>query len=239
MVNIFTDPKARKTPCSISLPNEMWNQIDELIRIRFGNRINRSTFTEELYRHELEAAKNDIPVQPGETISTSAVKSLINRIKDFVHDNAQSKNVGGLEAIRRPLDELNFFNNEEIRRSRTPTKSDKRHAALVSALKANKARMESNGSLVIDSSLIEQPALDPSPNRPKHVPPMEGEQSDEPGLEKGLDSDPLDYDYESLLGEFSSDWKEEPIPKPDFEIVDEGRTEKNPYDKTGTEEIFR
>jgi hypothetical protein len=147
--------------------------------------------------------------------------------------------MGILEAIRRSLDELNFFNNEEIRRSRTPTKSDKRHAGLVGAMMANKARMESNGCLVIDAFLMEQPALDPSPNRPKHVPPMEGEQSDEPGLEKGLDSDPLDYDYESLLGEFSSDWKEEPIPKPDFEIVDEGRTEKNPYDKTGTEEIFR
>lgn len=113
MVNIFTDPKARKTPCSIALPNEMWNQVDELIKIRYGNRISRSAFFEELFRQEQEAAKNDIRVQPGRTISVSTAKSLINRIKDFVHDNAQSRNMGSLEAIRRPLDELNFFNNEE------------------------------------------------------------------------------------------------------------------------------
>jgi hypothetical protein len=167
LVNIFTDPKARKTPCSIALPNEMWNQVDELIKIRYGNRISRSAFFKELFRQEQEAAKNDIRVQPSQTISVSTAKSLINRIKDFVHDNAQSKNMGSLEAIRRPLDELNFFNNEEIRRSRTPTKSDKRHAGLVRALMANKARMESNGCLVIDASLMEQPAPDPSPNRPK------------------------------------------------------------------------
>jgi hypothetical protein len=211
----------------------MWNQIDELIRIRFGNRMSRSAFMEELAREELETAKHDIPVQPGETISVSAVKSLINRIKDFVHDNAQSKNVGSLEAIRRPLDELNFFNNEEIRRSRTPTKSDKRHAGLVRALTANKARIESKGCLVTDASLMEQQALDPGTNRPK----LEHEQQER--RQENLQDPARDPIFENLIKPELERYKEPPPPKPDFEIVDEGRTEKNPYDKTGTEEIFK
>jgi hypothetical protein len=97
LVNIYTDPKTRKNPCSIALPNE----IDELIRIRYGNRISRSAFFEELFCQEQEAAKNDIGVQPGQTVSVSTAKSHINRIKDFVHDNVQRKNIRSLEAIRR------------------------------------------------------------------------------------------------------------------------------------------
>ena len=233
MVNIFTDPKARKTPCSISLPNEMWNQIDELIRIRYGNRISRSSFFEELFRQEQEAAKNDIRLQPGQTVSVSTAKSHINRIKDFVHDNAQDMNIRSLEAIRRDLDELNFFNNEEIRRSRISKKSDRRHAALVRALMANKARMESKGCLVTDASLMEQPALDPRPNRPK----LEHERQER--QQENLQDPAMDPMYEDLIKPELEQYKEPPPPKPDFEIVDEGRTEKNPYDKTGTEEIFK
>lgn len=234
MVNIFTDPKARKTPCSVSFPNEMWNQLDELIRIRYGNRISRSGFMEELARQELEAAKNDIRVQPGQTISASTVKSYINRIKDFVHDNAQNKNIGSLEAIRRDLDELNFFNNEEIRRSRTPTKSDKRHAELVRALRANKDKTrvdELTGSVVINAPLMEQPALDPSPNRPEH------EQQER---QQGNLQDPaVDPIYEDLIKPELERYKEPPPPKPDFEIIDEGKTERNPYDKSGREDVFK
>jgi hypothetical protein len=149
----------------------MWNQIDELRRKSYGNQISRSTLAEELFRQELEAAKNDVRVQPGQTISVSTAKSLINRIKGFVHANAQSKNMGSLEAIRRELDELNFFNNEEIRRSRIPTKSDKRHAELVRALMANKDKSrvdEFSGSIMIDALLPHSPAHDPSPNGHRH-----------------------------------------------------------------------
>ena len=237
MVNIFTDPKARKTPCSISLPNEMWNQIDELLMIRFGNRMSRSAFMEELTREELEAAKSDIRVQSGQTISASAAKSLINRIKDFVHENARNKNIGSLEAIRRPLDELNFFNTEEIRRSRTPTKSDKRHAELVRALMANRDRTrvdELAGSVVIDAPLMNQPALDPNPSGSRHTPTSPREEQ-----EQKPEPDPMDHDYESLLEEFNADFKEDQIPKTDYEIVDEGRTERNPFDKEKKEEVFK
>jgi hypothetical protein len=240
LVNIFTDPKARKTPCSISLPNEMWNQLDELIRIRYGSRISRSAFMEELARQEIEAAKNDIRVQPGETVSTNTVKSYINRIKDYVSDNAKNKNIGSLEAIRRELDELDFFNNEEIRRSRHPAKSDKRHAELVRALMANKDKSrvdELTGSVVIDAPLTYTPALDPNPNRPKpeNIDPKE----EQPGEENKPPPDPADLEYERVLNEVYADYKEPPPPKPNYEINDEGRTEKNPYDKEKKEEVFK
>jgi hypothetical protein len=212
----------------------MWNEIDEFIRIRFGNRISRSAFFEELFRQEREASKNDVRVQPGQTISASTAKSLINRIKDFVHDNAQSKNIGSLEAIRRELDELNLFNNDEIRRSRIPTKKDKRHADLIRALMANRDKIrvdELTGSVVIDAPLTYTPALDPSPNRPQPKPEQERQQEDQ--------SDPaVDPMYESLVKPELEGYKEPPLPKPDFEIVDEGKSRRNPYDKSGKEEVF-
>lgn len=142
MVNIFTDPKARKTPCSIALP-------------------------------------------------------------------------------------------KEIRRSRTPTKSDKRHAGLVRALMANKARMESNRCLVIDASFMEQPALDPSPNKPK----LEREQQER--QQENLQDPAVDPIFEDLIKPELERYKEPPPPEPDFEIIDEGKTERNPYDKSGREEVFK
>jgi hypothetical protein len=236
LVNIYTDPKARKTPCSIALPNEMWNQVDELIRIRYGNRISRSSFFEELFRQEQEAAKNDIRVQPGQTISVSTAKSLIRRVKDFVHDNAQNKNIRSLEAIRRDLDELNFFNNEEIRRSRIPTRSDKRHVELVRAIKANKNKSrvdELTGSVVIYAPPTLMPALDPSPNEHK----LEHKQR-ERQQENRQDpaEDPM---YEDLVKPELERYKEPPPPKPDFEILVEGMTERNPFDKEKKEEVFK
>ena len=53
------------------------------------------------------------------------------------------------------------------------------------------------------------------------------------------DPDPMDHDYESLLEEFNADFKEDQIPKTDYEIVDEGRTERNPFDKEKKEEVFK
>jgi hypothetical protein len=204
----------------------MWNQIDEFIGVRHGGRMNRSAFFEDLFRQELEAAKNDVRVQPGQTVSTNTAKSLINRIKDFVHDNAQNKNIGNLEAIRRDLDELNFFNNEEIRRSRFPTKSDKKHAELVRALMANKNKSrvdEFSGSIVIDALLTHSPALDPSPSGHEH-------KRQDPTV------DPM---YKDLIKLELEQYKEPPPPKPEFEIVDEGRTDRNPFDKEKKEEVFK
>jgi protein-tyrosine-phosphatase len=216
----------------------MWNQIDELRRIRYGNQISRSTLAEELFRQELEAAKNDVQVQPGQTISVSTAKSLISRIKDFVHDNAQNKNIGNLEAIRRDLDELNFFNNEEIRRSRFPTKSDKRHAELVRALMVNKDKSrvdEFSGSIVIDALLTHSPALDQSPNGHRHK--LEHVQQER--QQKNRQEPVVDPIYEDLIKPELERYREPPPPGPDFEIVDEGMTERNLFDKEKKEEVFK
>jgi hypothetical protein len=216
----------------------MWNQVDELIRIRYGNRISRSAFFEELFHQEQAAAKNDVRVQPGQTISVSTAKSLINRIKDFVHNNARNNNIRSLEAIRRDLDELNFFNNEEIRRSRIPTKSDKRHAELVRALVANKDKSRVNeltGCLVICTPLTHTPALDPSPNGNRHkLEHKQQERQQENRKDPGVD--PI---YEDLIKPELERYKEPPPPKPDFEIVNEGRTERNPFDREKKEEVFK
>jgi hypothetical protein len=218
----------------------MWNQIDEFIRIRNGNRISRSAFFEELFRQEQEAAKNDVRVQPGETISASTAKSLINRIKDFVHDNAQNKNIVNLEAIRRQLDELNHFNNEEIRRSRTKTKSDKRQEELVRALMANKARIDSNGDVVIDAPLKDQPVIEPSPNRLNDIPPKEEESQGQGQKQQEQQPDPVDLEYEKMVKDAKAQYevKEPPLPKSDIPIIDEGKTKRNPFDKSGSEEVF-
>jgi hypothetical protein len=184
---------------------------------------------------EQEAAKNDIRVQPGQTVSVSTAKSHINRIKDFVHDNAQNKNIRSLEAIRRDLDELNFFNNEEIRRSRIPTRSDRRQAELVRALVANKDKPrvdELTGSVVIYAPLAHTPALDPSPNRHK----LEHEQQER--QQENRQDPAVDPIYEDLIKPELEGYKEPPPPKPNFEVVDEGKTKRNPYDKSGKEEVF-
>jgi hypothetical protein len=98
---------------------------------------------------------------------------------------------------------------------------------------ANRARMESNGCLVIDASLMERPALDPSPSRPI----LEHEQQER--QRENLQDPAVDPTYEDLIKPELERYKEPPTPKPDFEIVEEGRTERNPFDKSRTEEIFK
>jgi hypothetical protein len=94
----------------------------------------------------------------------------------------------------------------------------------------NKARMESNGSVVIDAALMEQPALDPSPHRHK----LEHEQQQENWQDPAVD-----YIYEDLLKPELERYKEHPPPKSDFEIIDEGRTECNSFDREKKEEVFK
>ena len=98
---------------------------------------------------------------------------------------------------------------------------------------------ELTGFVVIDAPLTYTPALDPSADRPRHIPSEEEQVQEQGRQEQKPEQDCEDLAYEQVLKEAYTGYKEEPPPKPDFEIVDEGRTEKNPYEKTGAEEIFK
>jgi hypothetical protein len=52
------------------------------------------------------------------------------------------------------------------------------------------------------------------------------------------DLDPVDLEYERIRKEEYAAYKEDPLPKPDFEIVDEGMTERNTFNNDG-EEILK
>ena len=218
MVNTFTDPKARKTPCSIALPNEMWEQIDQIILKKYNGRMSRSGFFEDYIRQILEEEGKDIVQDPGGIISVSTARSYITRIKDFVRSNKDNKLIGNLEAIRRDLEEANTFNNQEIRRSRHPSKADKKAMEFEKAVGSHlKAREEKD----------KEAEATPAPAQ------EETEEQAKPVL------DPADLEYEQALKEAYTNYKEDPLPKPDYEIIDEGRTERNPYDKSGKEEVFK
>jgi hypothetical protein len=242
LVNIFTDPKARKTPCSISLPNEMWNQIDEYILAKYGGRMSRSAFIEDFIRQTLEEKGNELIEDLGTTLSVNIIRAYIHRLKDFIATNAQNNTIGNLEAVRRDLIEAADFIEQVIRRSRTPTKSDKRQLELREALAAHKARINGNG--VVMSAISNAPPSSPMPPPlpqpvPDTKPETEEAEKQEQEQRQQPDPDPADLEYEKLLTEVYAGYKEEPPSKPDFEIVDVGRTERNPYDKTGTEEVFK
>jgi hypothetical protein len=226
LVNIFTDPKARKTPCSIALPSEMWAKIDEYIRLKYNGRLSRSGFIEDFVRQTLEQDGKEIIVDSGPALSVNTIRAYIHRLKDFIADNSKGKTIGNLEAVRRDLVEAADFIEQEINRSRTLTKTDKRQKALREALAEHKARIDSGG--VVTNA----PPPSSAPTEDSNVKETEEKKPES-------DSDQVDHEYERLYKEAYADFKEEPLPKPDYGIVNEGRTEKNPYDKTGTEEIFK
>jgi hypothetical protein len=230
LVNIYTDPKTRKTPCSISLPNEMWAKIDEYIRVKYNGRLSRSAFVEDFIRQTLEEDGKELIQDPGSALSVNTARAYIHRIKDFTATNSKEHTIGNLEALRLDLVEAAAFLEQEIKRSRVPTKSDKKEMALKMALAAHEARVGSDG--VVTGSLPPAPAPAPIP-----PPPNDSKETEEQG--KQPEPDPMDLEYEQILKEVYVGYKEPPPPKPDYEIIDEGRTEKNPYDKTKTEEVFK
>jgi hypothetical protein len=137
--------------------------------------------------------------------------------------------IGNLEAVRRDLVEAAAFLDQEISRSRTPTKRDRKELALKQAIEAHRARIDNNG-IVMNAS----PFQDTKVTKEKEKDPVLQNlpEKQEPDL------DPVELEYERIRKEAYAGYKEEPLPKPDFEIVDEGMTERNTFNNDG-EEILK
>jgi hypothetical protein len=199
----------------------MWAQIDDYIRVKSGGRLSRSAFIEDYVRQTLEEKGKAKIEDSGTTLSVNSVRASIHRLKDFIATNAQNKTAGNLEAVRLELVEAADFINQVIKKSRRPTKSDKRQMALRDAIAAHEARIGRNGEVINGPPMLAQ---DTQPKMEKQPAP---------------DLVPVDLEYEMVLREVYADYKEEQPPKADFEIIDERRTERNPYDESGREEIFK
>jgi len=205
----------------------MWGKIDEYIREKFNGRLNRSEFFEDYIRQTLEEKGKESMEDPGVPMSVNTARAYTHRIKDFIFTNSKEQKIGNLEAIRRDLAEASAFCDQEIRRSRAPTKRDKKELALKLAIAAHRARIGSNGIMM--NALPVQDTKDTEEEEKESVPQSKRQ---EPEL------DPVELEYEQLRKEAYVDFKEDPLPKPDFEIIEEGRTERNTFNNDG-EEILK
>lgn len=227
MVNRYTDARLRKTPCSISLPNEMWGKIDEYIH---GANLNRSEFFEILVRQALETKGKESTEESGLRTSVSTILRSIHRIKDFIATNSREHMIGNLEAVRREIVEAAAFIEQEISRSRTPTKRDRKESALKQAIAAHRARIDNNGIVMNAPPFQDTKGTKEEEKEKEKDPVSQGlPEKQEPEL------DPVELEFERIRKEEYAGYKEEPLPKPDFEIVDEGRTKRNTFNNDNEE----
>jgi valyl-tRNA synthetase len=120
----------------------MWEKLDEFLR---DERLNRSEFFEEHVRQTLEAKGKESTEESGLRISVSTILRSIHRLKDFIVTNSREHTIGNLETVRGDLVEAAAFLDQEINRSRTPTKRERKELALKQAIEAHRARIDNNG----------------------------------------------------------------------------------------------
>lgn len=204
------DAEGRKIPFSIAFSFELLKKIDESIRIRYGGKLNRSEYFENLSRWDLEQWGKEQGIEnPDGVISLTTALSYICKLKDYIVENSISHKIKNLEEIRRVLEECDILCEQEIRRSRTLSKHDKRKLKLAEAVIAHKLKQKEQEEKLTSSDIKER----------KEILDVTGTSI---STEIVAETDPVENELQQLVKDAYTGYQEKPMPKFDPEILDEG-----------------